>query len=57
MSQADYMRDYRERNPNVRERQTKVDRAKRKAAAALIARYPAEYAAILRQMRRAEGLD
>jgi len=50
------MRDYRSRNPGVRERQTKLDRAKRKAKDELAKRHPEEYAALLREMKTEEGL-
>ena len=56
MSQAEYMRDYRARNPNTRERQTKLDRAKRKAAADLIERHQDEYWALLAKRKEEEGL-
>lgn len=52
-----YMRDYRARNPNVRDRQTKVERAKRRALTELSRIYQTEYLTLLAQYRREEGLD
>lgn len=56
MSQAEYMREYRARRPATQERQTKLERAKRKAKDELAKRHPDEYATLLRQMKAEEGL-
>lgn len=57
MTDAAYMRDYRARNKTVRERQAKVERARRRAMVALTRLHEHDYLVLLARFRLEEGLD
>lgn len=56
-SEAEYMRDYRRRNPGVIARQTKVERARRRALNELSRIHQMDYLVLLAKYRKEEGLD
>lgn len=57
MTDAAYMRDYRSRSKAWRDRQTKTDRAKRRALTELSRIHQVDYLVLLAKYRKEEGLD
>lgn len=57
MPSAEYMREWREKNPGWRERQLKNERARNGALRELSLLHPREFQKLLIKHRRVEGLE
>lgn len=56
MSRAEYIREWRQGNDRARERQTRAERARRKALQELAEKYEWEFTDLLNKHRHDEGL-